>query len=224
MNIENYIKKKKLFGMKDCYIDTTAMRRDIGADISLERAYIYDNEVLYIANIKHGCTDKHIAVKYIGDKKFMDYCQGYLYQYKEHKTGTKLLNKMVIAQRIEDFNSWQLHIKVVIAEFNNGNTIAIKYNSDYNFEMIETDKFGYCIAIIENKQTYFELVMIDNKLNRYLCKVEQPSQEYKLYDKIEKDEFKFRILNGYKVRIGKVVEKLDKLDKDYVEDAEIYEV
>lgn len=31
MNIENYIKKKKLFGMKDCYIDTTAMRRDIGA-------------------------------------------------------------------------------------------------------------------------------------------------------------------------------------------------
>lgn len=187
----------------------------------LNKAYVQDKEVLYKVNIKHDNIDKDIIARYVGDRKFIDSCTGYLYQHRDYKLDIKVLNKMLITQFTEDFDLDQSDKKIVIAEFNNGNTIAIKYNSGYSFVMIEIDKFGYCIVI---KQNYFEIILINNKLNRYICKVEQPYQEYKLKDKIEDDEFKFKVLNSDRVRIGKVVEKLDRLDKDYVEEAEIYEV
>ena len=224
MNINNYIKKKKLLGMRDCNIVKVDKPCNTKAEMFLNKAYVQDNEVLYKVNIKHDNIDKNIIVRYIGDRKFMDSCKGYLYQHRDYKLDIKVLNKMLITQFTEDFDLDESDKKIVIAEFNNGNVIALIYNSRYSFEIIKTGKFGYCISIRKNEQNYSGFVMIDDELNRYFCRVEQQFYEYLPYEKLAEDEFVFNRLNLSRLRLGKIVEKIEKLNKSFVEDVEVYEV
>lgn len=224
MNIENYIKKKKLLGMRECNIVKVDKLCNTKEEMFLNRSYVQDNEVLFIVNIKHDNIDKGIITRYVGDRKFIDSCTGYLYQHRDYKLGIKVLNTLAITQFTEDFDLEQSDKKIVIAEFNNGNVIALRYNSRYSFEIIKTGKFGYCISIRKKEQNYSDFVMIDDELNRYFCRVERQFYEYIPDEKLGEDEFEFNSINFSRLRLGKIVEKLDKLDKDYVEDAEIYEV
>ena len=210
--------------MKECNIEKVDKTCNTKEEMFLNRSYVQDNEVLYMVNVKHGNVDKNIIVRYIGDKKFMDSCTGYLYQHRDYKLGINVLNKLTITQFTEEFDTDQMDKRIVIAEFNNGNIIAIRYDSRYNFEIIKTGKFCYCISIRKNETNYSGFIMIDDELNRYYCRVERQFYEYIPDEKLEEDEFVFNRLNMNRLRLGKIVEKLDKLDKSFVEDAEVYEV
>ena len=223
MNIENYIKKKKLLGMKECHIDKVTKSCDTKAEMFLNRAYVQDNEILFLVNIKHDDIDKNVMIRYVGDRKFMNTCQGYLFQHRDHKLGIKVLNKMIITQFTEDFDPDQFEKRTIIAEFNNGNIVAMRYNSRYIFEVIKTSEFGYCISIRKNEQNYSGFIMIDYELNKYFCIVDRQFYEYLPDEKLGDDQFVFNRLNLNRLRLGKIVEKLNKLDKSYVEDVEVYE-
>lgn len=224
MDIKNYIKKKKLLGMRECNIANEDNPLCTKAEMFLNKAYVQDNEVLFMVNIKHDNIDKDIIVRYVGNKRLMKSCKGYLYQHRDHKLGIRVLNKVTIAQFTEDFDIGQIDKRIIIAEFNNGNIIAFRYDSRYAFEIIQTGKFGYCIAIRKNEQNYSGFIMVDDELNRYSCRVDRQFYEYIPDENIEEDEFVFNSLNMSRLRLGKIDERLEKLNKYCVEEAEVYEV
>ena len=210
MDIAGYMCKKKLLGAKksnmlkynELFVHKSDM--DLIEALALEKEAIFrikinKNEEVILRDSVDEPLEKNVSV-------FID----------KYTTNDEVvwLTDLVLRQNTP-YNDFNLRIDLLV--FDNGKNIAIRNYGNIMIYPVKVDTLGYCIEFKVIYHGYFKVVIIDNKLNKYLC-VSSEMSDYNKWIECDELSMTYKYDNSYKLRI---IEKIDKISMEQIKEIEI---